>query len=547
MQIMESLQMVKEQLKVKTIELRKIHEEKGRIDKKIKDLMTFNQGEVKKLKKVISEKDEVIKEKEVEVQSARMSKNAAFEQEKIKAALKAEKLGIAIESDEEKVVKDSDSELLETIDQLTQRTKLLRERIDLEKKNNKRFQKEKGVLLKELKRLRQDTNSIDNLKERIEAMKKELKKAKTTSMTSSGVTDEIVQEKDALLKKYEDMLYGNVEAGEEGMLPAEIIQELKEDVQSLEKERKDLLVELEMLKEDNAEIEMKLNLAEMEKGKGEGDHRQAQDGRSAATAEFSAGLENFLITYADMITLLLVIFVLMYSVSKLDENRFAEAMSSFQEKRMRIESVNVRLNKKEMKMLERVREMVKDNIDPELLKRGDTRTILKRLSSSELFAPGDSLLKDGAEQLIIDTIGEDMQEGVKQVMIDGHTDNVPMKSFKFPSNWELSSARAAQVGHILISKMRFPPERLVVAGYGEFRPLKPNTNDDNRAMNRRVEIKILKDHKVAEEEDRKRRAGVGSTNVLKGDETPPPAGTSPKPTQAPGAPATQTAPPNKGG
>ena len=247
MQIMESLQMVKEQLKVKTIELKKIHEEKGRIDKKIKDLMTFNQGEVKKLKKVISEKDEVIKEKELEVQSARMSKNAAFEQEKIKAALKAEKLGIAIESDDEKVVKDSDSELLETIDQLTQRTKLLRERIDLEKKNNKRFQKEKGVLLKELKRLRQDTSSIDNLKERIEAMKKELKKAKTTSMTSSGVTDEIVQEKDALLKKYEDMLYGNVEAGEEGMLPAEIIQELKEDVQSLEKERKDLLVELEML------------------------------------------------------------------------------------------------------------------------------------------------------------------------------------------------------------------------------------------------------------------------------------------------------------
>ena len=66
MQIMESLQMVKEQLKVKTIELRKIHEEKGRIDKKIKDLMTFNQGEVKKLKKVISEKDEVIKEKEMQ-------------------------------------------------------------------------------------------------------------------------------------------------------------------------------------------------------------------------------------------------------------------------------------------------------------------------------------------------------------------------------------------------------------------------------------------------------------------------------------------------
>ena len=93
-----------------------------------------------------------------------------------------------------------------------------------------------------------------------------------------------------------------------------------------------------------------------------------------------------------------------------------------------------------------------------------------------------------------------MKEGVKQVFIDGHTDNVPMKSSKFPSNWELSSARASKVARFIIKTMRFPAKRMVVTGYGEFRPLRANTSDDNRAANRRVEIKILKDVKVAEKE-----------------------------------------------
>ena len=85
-----------------------------------------------------------------------------------------------------------------------------------------------------------------------------------------------------------------------------------------------------------------------------------------------------------------------------------------------------------------------------------------------------------------------MKEGVKQLMIDGHTDNVSMKSAKFPSNWKLSAARASKVTRLIIDKMRFSPERIVVTGYGEFSPLLENTNDDNRPANHRVEIKILK-------------------------------------------------------
>jgi chemotaxis protein MotB len=104
-----------------------------------------------------------------------------------------------------------------------------------------------------------------------------------------------------------------------------------------------------------------------------------------------------------------------------------------------------------------------------------------------------------------------MQEGVRQVLVDGHTDNVPMKSAKFPSNWELSAARASKVARFIIEKMRFPPAQMVVTGYGEFRPLKANTDDDARAANRRVEIKILKALEVAKDEAKgtKKKSGKG--------------------------------------
>lgn len=122
--------------------------------------------------------------------------------------------------------------------------------------------------MKELKRLREDTGTVDNLKKKVETLKVELNKAKKTSMSSGVVTEDIVKEKDLLIKKYEDMLYGGLDAGEDGMLPSEIIQELKEEVDDLEKERRTMIVELEMLKEDNAEMDMKITLLEDEKGRG---------------------------------------------------------------------------------------------------------------------------------------------------------------------------------------------------------------------------------------------------------------------------------------
>ena len=487
MKNMESLQLVKEQLKIKTIELRKSNEEKVQVINKIKDLITINQGEQKKLKEVIKKTEEEVDVQKSEVEMARRAKRSGEE---------------AAKKENEEI-----SKLLEAKAEEKMKAKMMKlaKQFEKEKGVHKKFGRDRGVLMKELSRLRMDTGSADNLKKKIEGLKADLVKAKKTAMSSGTITGDVAKEKDALIKKYEDMFSGDMDAGEDGVLPSEIIRELKEEVEDLEKESQRMLVDMEMLKDSNAEMDMKIGILEDEKQHGGGSEGGAHrvEGRAAAAQEFSGGLEGFLITYSDMITLILVVFVLMYSVSKMDENKFAEALSSFQSKRMRIESVNVRLNKKEMKMLERVRALVKDNVDVESIARSDTRTIVHQLPTSDLFAPGNAFFRAGAEGLIISTIQEDMKEGVKQVFVDGHTDNVPMKSAKFPSNWELSAARASKVARFIIEKMRFPPERIVVAGYGEFRPIVANTTDDARATNRRVEIKILKAMEVAKDEAQK--------------------------------------------
>ena len=93
---------------------------------------------------------------------------------------------------------------------------------------------------------------------------------------------------------------------------------------------------------------------------------------------------------------------------------------------------------------------------------------------------------EGAEELITSTIVEDIKKCVEQAIVDGHTDNVVIKSSEFPSNFELSTGRASVVGWFFIEKIRFPSERRVVARYGECRPLKENTIDDSCAADQKT-------------------------------------------------------------
>jgi chemotaxis protein MotB len=487
----ESLQLVKEQLKIKSIELRKIEESNSTINNKIKALITENQDSVKKLKSAIVKKDTEIQQRDKEI------RNTSDRLKEVQELAKNQPSGAGI-----------DPKVIEKIRELKIHTENLKKKIKSEQDFNKKFEKEKSVLLKEVKRLKKEEGKTDELYKRVEQYKKDLATAESSSNEVDESLKKSIEEKDALIKKLKVAIKKNINATDipekikkderfEGMKPIEILVLLDEDIIKMEKERRKAKKRFEMLKETNAEIESKLNLLMEEKNSASSGPELNTEARSAATDEFGGGLEAFLLTYADMITLLLVIFVMMYTASNIDQEKFAEAMSSFQEKVVKIESVNVRLSQDEMKMLEKLRELVKDNIDPNALIAGDTKTITFKIPSADLFGPGSAKLVEDAGKLILETIEEELRDGVKQVIIDGHTDNVPTKTKQFPSNWDLSAARASSVARFIIQKMRFNAKFVMVSGYGEHRPVKPNTTDDNRAANRRVEIKIVKDKNVA--------------------------------------------------
>jgi chemotaxis protein MotB len=88
-------------------------------------------------------------------------------------------------------------------------------------------------------------------------------------------------------------------------------------------------------------------------------------------------------------------------------------------------------------------------------------------------------------------IAESLEKIPNHIRIEGHTDSVPICTARFPSNWELSTARATSIVHYLLTTHRFEPTRLSAAGYGEFRPIASNNSSEGRSQNRRVDIVIL--------------------------------------------------------
>jgi len=122
---------------------------------------------------------------------------------------------------------------------------------------------------------------------------------------------------------------------------------------------------------------------------------------------------------------------------------------------------------------------------------------LERTETGLMIQMGEQILYDlGKAELrpeaypVLAVVGIALRETAVDVQIAGHTDTLPINTKEFPSNWELSSARAMSVVQYLIKNAAVPPEILGAAGYGEFRPIAPNTSAENRQRNRRVEFNV---------------------------------------------------------
>jgi chemotaxis protein MotB len=217
-------------------------------------------------------------------------------------------------------------------------------------------------------------------------------------------------------------------------------------------------------------------------------------------------LERWLLTYSDLITLLLAFFIIMYSISQVDLNKFksvARALNVVLDGRDRHQEAGWGNSYSTGKIRHRdprgdllaLKQSI-DNIaskmkmDLEISTQLQKRGLVIHISESAFFDPGKADLKPQAMQ-IIDLLAVELLKIQNQTRIEGHTDNLPINTPKFPSNWELSTARATNCLRYLVEKHKFPPERISALGYAEYRPIATNSTVEGRSKNRRVDIVVL--------------------------------------------------------
>lgn len=213
--------------------------------------------------------------------------------------------------------------------------------------------------------------------------------------------------------------------------------------------------------------------------------------------------ERWLLTYADLITLLLGLFVILYAMSKIDAAKYAEMVSAlsgvFGSSRPSIVQANsgiidmpsAVLKTEREKIIAELRNVLHRNLVDGLASvTYDERGVIVHLLEELLFASGSAQLKKNS-LTTLDTLATVLKTLSNELRVEGHTDNVPIRTASFPSNWHLSVARAVTAGFYLIDRHGIKAERVSVVGYAEYRPLVPNTTPENRSRNRRVDIVIL--------------------------------------------------------
>jgi len=211
-------------------------------------------------------------------------------------------------------------------------------------------------------------------------------------------------------------------------------------------------------------------------------------------------------TYGDMVTLLLTFFVLLYSFSSVDTGKWQSLVNSFSggtgvledvattPKQVDYEALHSQLQEFQ-KLFEQLEEYIEQNglgSRVELAKTDNEIQI--RFVDNVLFDPGEAKLKPEAIEILskITLAFQSYNNSIEMVRIEGHTDNVAINTAEFPSNWELSAARAVEALRFLIENQNFNSSKVSAVGYGEYHPIADNNTDYGRAKNRRVDFVIAR-------------------------------------------------------
>lgn len=220
--------------------------------------------------------------------------------------------------------------------------------------------------------------------------------------------------------------------------------------------------------------------------------------------------ESWLIPYADILTLLLAVFIVLYAASSVNISKFNTIMGSFKTEltgqkegtkspdpaptpapQPQATQSQPITDQKLEELKQKLNAYINDNNLQNVLSLQDTeKAVGITLKDMILFDSGKAVIKENGFSTLNDLIGL-VNTVDNPISIEGYTDNVPIKNSSFQSNWELSAARAASVLHYFESH-QVKSERLQFTSYGEFQPLYPNDSEEHRQANRRVTINVLR-------------------------------------------------------
>ncbi len=240
----------------------------------------------------------------------------------------------------------------------------------------------------------------------------------------------------------------------------------------------------------------------------EGDDEEEQD-------EGSGGAPAWVMTFADLVTLLMVFFILLFAMGSIEDEKWRLIKESLKDAlgteaipesgtrqgldviKMQmqmqedsvhaIDEVGAMVAKEIEEIASEVEEFVyKNKLSGAVEVSSDERGAVITISDMVLFPPGQAKMTPEGKK-VIKQVFELLNQFNYQVKIEGHTDDTPIRSKQFPSNWELSASRAADVAR-MFTEAGFPAENLSIEGLAQFRPKVANTSKENRAANRRIEI-----------------------------------------------------------
>ncbi|WP_238883228.1 OmpA family protein [Clostridium sp. YIM B02551] len=223
--------------------------------------------------------------------------------------------------------------------------------------------------------------------------------------------------------------------------------------------------------------------------------------------------DEWLGTFSHTITIVLIFFILLFSFSSVNENKLkgvSEALNNIvngggtnilsnnqstpesdkvdTSKVTTEDTSSVNTNKQ---MLSKVNDFIKENNLGSVTEvKSDKRGITIDLKDTILFESEKADLIPESKN-VLDKLSTLLSSINNEIIIEGHTDNVPINNYKFSSNWELSSIRAVNIVRYFTEVKKLEPSRFEASGYGEFRPLVDNSTPENRAKNRRVDILIV--------------------------------------------------------